>query len=286
MPFAEYEESRYLGDPVELFLIRYGTTPASYIAYTNAEQSVTYNGVEYLPEVINRASSVQSSGTLDKAKISVRVQIASRLAELFKVYPPSQPVSLIIFMGHLSDPTGEFKSIWSGKILTCQREGSECVFSCEPLITALRRTGLRRNYQVLCPHALYGPDCKASKEAAKITRPVVNFLNNAKTVFNLNDFWNPHPVESYVNGTVEWDSSAGREYRTILSIYDGKTFVLGGPLIEVQPGDNIDIYLGCNHHPGMTDPAGDCVNRHNNIQNYGGQVWIPFENPIGKNPFY
>ncbi len=287
MPFADYEESRALGQPVELYYFRYGETVNAYIAYTNAEQVVVFNGVEFQPEIVNRSSSIRSSGSLDKQTINISVGIRTELAELFKIYPPTAPVTLSIFGGHLGDPTNEFLTIWSGRVLTGKREGSEFNMQCEPINTSMKRTGLRRHYQLLCPHLLYSQGeglCNASKAAAKVTVNIVNKTADNRT-FTLPDFWNPHPAESYLNGIVEWNSDSGREYRTILSVVDGKTITMGGPMVDVQPGDPVDIFLGCNHHPGLNDNLGDCKNRHNNIQNYGGMLFIPTENPVGKNPF-
>jgi hypothetical protein len=275
--FEDQEESRSQGEPVELFKFVYGTTPNAFHAYTNAEKSITHAGVTYEPIPIVR-NEIRASGTLDKAALTVRVPINAEIAELFRVYPPGQVVTLIVRQGHANDTAGEFLVAWSGRVLSGKREGSETVFTCEPISTSMRRTGLRQNYQYGCRHALYGPACKASKPAA--TLEVVSVIVTA-TRITLNEGWNgSFPVAGFVGGMVEWDTARGREFRSILKIENaGKTLVLTGPTTDFAAGDPLDVVLGCPHD------LASCETLHDNVVNFGGFPWIPTENPINKNPF-
>ncbi len=284
MSFEQKEESRFEGEPVDLFLFRYGTEPNAFYAYTDAEQEITHEGVVYTPVPAMRGN-IQSSGTLDKAILKVNMPINTGLADLFRVYPPGQVVSLTIRQGHVSDIAQEFLAIWVGRVIQAEREGYEAIFSCEPFSTSMRRTGLRRHYQYGCPHVLYSQgtgECKANKAAATI--PVTTVSVGAATV-TLPDAWNAQPVVKYIGGMIEWAVFGGLERRTILRITDGKTLHLSGPTTELAGGVEIDVILGCNHQPGVTDAIGDCTNLHDNILNYGGQPWIPTKNPVNTNPF-
>src|SRR5690606_25380278 len=136
-----------------------------FYAYTDAETAVVFEGITYVPIPISR-SAVKASGTLDKSALKVSVPINAEIAELFRIYPPAQVVTLVIRQGHIGDPDSEFLVHWSGRVLSTERKDSECEFSCEPIATSMRRTGLRRHYQIGCPHVLYGPRCRASKALA------------------------------------------------------------------------------------------------------------------------
>jgi hypothetical protein len=88
----------------------------------------------------------------------------------------------------------------------------------------------------------------------------------------------------YAGGMVEWRTVDGTlEIRTIIRIENGGlTLLLGGPTRGLLIGADVDVILGCNHKAGISaQPDGDCLPLHNNIQNFGGQPWIPFKNPIG-----
>lgn len=278
MSFETLEESRNLGQPVDLYYFRYGTTASAYYAYTDAEEPVTYDGVIYEPKPIQRGA-INSSGTLDKSALQIDVPVSSEVAELFRIYPPGRSVTLIIRQGHLGDVDNDFKVIWSGRILSSSREDSVNSLTCEPLSTAFRRSGLRRCYQYSCPHALYGSLCMASRLAA--TRAAIVYAVSGASV-TMDSGWNgTHPVEKYIGGMIEWDTPAGKEVRTILRLTEGGNKLrLSGATRGITGGMEISVILGCEHN------LSDCEFLHNNIQNYGGQPWIPLSSPIKINPYW
>lgn len=278
MAFAIREKSRNRAKPVNLFLFTYGDGPNSWYAYTDAEQAIVFGGKTYLPIPIDRGAYT-SSGTLDKAAIEIRMPQDLPLPDLFRVYPPSQVVSVIIRQGQVDDPDNEFLVCWTGRILGCSREDNQAKFTCEPISTSLRRTGLRRNYQYGCPHVLYGSQCKANRSAATTTLVP---LSVAGITVTLPAGWAGAALaEKYLGGMVQWVSTNGdTKYRTILDISGTTIFTLSGPIDDLAEAAPLNMILGCNHQ--MTD----CQDLHNNIQNYGGQPWIPFKSPIGMRSQY
>jgi hypothetical protein len=279
MAFGDIEQTRDQREPVNLFLFRYGEAPGAYYAYTDNETVIILDGIEHQPIPVMRGN-VQASGTLDKTALEIRTHQNSEIAELFKVYPPAYVVSLVIKQGHVGD--GEFLVVWSGRILSCSREGTEAKLTCEPISTSMRRPGLRRHYQFGCPHVLYGPDCRADKSAATIA-VTVSGVDQANHAINLTSGWeDPAVIPDYLGGLIEWESSAGTEVRTIMNIADnGVTVFLSGPPRELAAGGSVNVVKGCPHN------EDGCSRIHNNIVNYGGQLWIPLKNPIGLvNNFY
>lgn len=278
MTFETLEESRCLGQPVDLYYFRYGTTASAYYAYTDAEEPVTFDGVIYEPKPIQRGA-INSSGTLDKAALQVDLPTSCDVAELFRIYPPGRSVTLIIRQGHLGDTDSDFKVIWSGRILSSSREDSVDSLTCEPLSTAFRRSGLRRCYQYSCPHALYGTQCKASRLAGTSVATVYATTGASVT---LDSGWNgSHAVEKYIGGMIEWETAAGKEVRTILRLTGGGNVLnLSGSTRGLTGGTEVSVILGCEHN------MMDCETLHNNIQNYGGQPWIPLSSPIKINPYW
>lgn len=282
MSFADRENSRTLGEPVDIYLFRWGAGPTDYFAYTDAEQPITLGSgpaaITYQPIPISR-SAVNASGTLDKSTLEVKTPTNVDLAEKYRLFPPSQVVSLVIRQGHIGDPDQQFLTIWTGRVLGSKRTRSEASYTCDPISTSLRRTGLRRHWQYSCPHVLYGPMCRANKSAAAVVAGVASI---SRAVVTLNPGWQIESSKHYYNGGLfEWDRpDGGRETRTIWKI-DGDVLVLSGAPDGLAPGQLVSVILGC------SKIITDCADLHHNLQNFGGQPWIPKVNPIGiKNNFY
>ncbi len=243
-------------------------------AYTDATREVVHNGVTYLPIPITMGG-INSSGKLDKTLLEVRMPRDTPVTHEFRVYPPSQPVSLVIRTGHTTDPDDEFLVAWAGRVLGSRRDGDESIMECEPITSSLRRPGLRRNYQIGCPYVLYGPGCKAGKPAATVTVAVTTVDQTALTL-TLPDGWEgSFTPEKFIGGMVEWDTDAGtREIRKIMRV-EADVLTIGGFLRGLENGDSVSVVLGCNRQ------TTDCADLHNNIHNYGGFPSIPITNPLG-----
>lgn len=283
MSYQEYEESLFHGEPVELFLFTYGSGVNDFVAYTDSEITITHEGRTYVPFPLER-DAINSSGTLDKSGLSLRVDGNSAIAELFRVYPPSQTVSLIIKAGHIGDPDSDFNVIWTGRVLSCGWENNIATLTCEPVASSMLRTGLRRHYQYGCPHALYmgtaEGGCRASKAAATRSTTVAAITGSLLT---LPSGWNgPRDKQKFVNGLIEWTAPGGSVVRRSLLRVNSTTNVItmGGPIPALTVGATVAVILGCNHQ--MTD----CADLHNNINDFGGQPWIPTKTPFGNTQNY
>ncbi len=280
LPF--FEGSRSKGTPVDLYFFQYGPAPLDFYAFTNAEQVIQLGNDQYQPTPITR-DKIVSSGSLDNSTLSIRTRFDNPVAELFRVYPPSHPISLIIYSGHANDPDQDFRAIWNGRILGVSWEGYEASLSGELISSSRRRPGLRRNYQYGCPHVLYGQGpgkCNANKAAATFTKTVESVA--APTVVMPTGWVPAAEAERFNNGMIEWDRPDGqREVRTILRVENERELVLSGPPTALEAGSTVDVIYGCAH----TMEA--CLFVHNNILNYGGCPWIPTKNPMGPgNQFY
>lgn len=295
MTFADRESSRSLGEPVELYLFK-GADPSSMpeidmsagvfgpYAYTDAETEIIHDEITYLPVAISR-DTIGASGTLDKAALKVVMEAGLDLGDQFLAYPPNQVVNLILRQGHLgddADAVGNFPVAWTGRVLGCSHPPGETAFTCEPVSTAMARPGLRRNYQVNCPHALYGPDCRADRATATVVRQVQALT---QTTVTLPAAWDSaHPHQKYFGGMVTWVREDGAtEARSILSSADGLTLRISGNTRGLDVGMNVNVILGCSRSVAKVGNAlvGDCSELHSNILNYGGQPFIPTTNPLG-----
>jgi hypothetical protein len=146
-----------------------------------------------------------------------------------------------------------------------------------PITSMLRTNGLIRNYQLSCPLALYGPDCRATKTL--VNRTAASFTRNLITLMAAL----PNPSTAFRSGTVQWAGTGGKTViRTIIAVSeDGLVLTVRGSLRDLANGTSLSVVRGCAHN------EADCGDIHNNIQNFGGQSFIPIENPLSMNPqFY
>lgn len=275
---AEFISSRFRGRPVELYKFTFGSRPQDVALYTDSETPVTHLGLTYSPLTIQRGGT-SNTGSLDKTVLDVTVPHTTKIPQMFRIYPPNSTVGLTILHGQADDPDNQFVAVWVGRVISVSFEGIEAKISCEPISTSFRRAGLRRNYQFMCPHILYGPQCQASKAAATTSVGIYAVTGREVTLTGLltGDYL-------HVGGVIEWFTPAGlKEARTILSVapVSGRTVLqLTGLASGLSAGGTADVIRGCRH----TLQA--CKDDHDNAVNYGGHPWIPMKNPIGNvSPF-
>lgn len=277
MAFNDLEQSADRGEPVDLYKFVYGPEAEDCFRYTDYEAPLVLDGEIFYPTIIARGD-INSAGTTDKSTLEVEMPTADPVAELFRVYPPSFPVGLQIWQGHATTKT--FALQWSGKVLSCSRAGLQASLTCEPSSISMQRIGLRRNYQYMCPHVLYGAQCKANKAAATVSLQVAVVSGRLLTLTGL-----LANAGEYAGGLLEWENTTTelKEYRTILSTATvaGKTVLTISAVARGVPTTpTVKASKGCAH----TLQA--CNSVHNNAPNYGGQPFIPTKNPLGRStPF-
>lgn len=277
MAFRGLELSRIKGSPVELFRFRYGVMVDEAYCYTNAEKPRTHLGLEYRPLPLKRGKIASSSEDANKATLEIELPGSAEICELFRVSAPAGTIAVTVFQGHSRDPESEFLAIWTGRISSCKwtENGNKATLVCEPARSQLRRLALRRHYQYMCPHVLYGDQCRASESAATAPRTIYGVEGRLVTVTSALS-----SPEQYLGGMIKWTDKIGAtQARTILGVatVDGRTrFTLSGVATDLAAGAQAAVVRGCSH-----DLDG-CLS-HNNVGNYGGQPFIPTTSPLGVN---
>jgi uncharacterized phage protein (TIGR02218 family) len=269
--FGLLERSRQKAKPITLYRVQYGDLAGATVLMTDCETPVTKDGETYIPISIMR-DTIVASGTLDKAMLAITVPRNAQAAELFRVDPPTFPTQLTIFQGHVGD--SDWKTIWFGAMKSVTYEGSKAKLNCEPLSMRLMQPGLRRHYQITCPHVLYGPRCNVAKGPFLRTAVVTAIT---KQTITLADGWNGAlDTSKYLNGYVQWPGGTQTfDARAVIGVIDAHNLKLAGIPTGVVVGQSISILPGCNHQ------MSDCLGVYANIQNYGGCRFIPVKNPTG-----
>lgn len=279
MTFASREKSAEDGQPYTLYLIEWGGESGAVYAYTDLDRAVDHGGNTYVPIPIGR-EDIEQTGSLDKTLSDINIDPRAEIVQRFHLAPPSHPVGLRIFAAHTGE--SQVRAIWSGRITGVSGEARLARLHIEPLETSMRRTGLRRHYQYLCPHILFGPECgvdpNAGRRTATTTAVGANFIE-----IPLN--WHGAVAATdFLGGFIRWQEvdTGVSATRSIYQVQNGATrLILQGRLSGLEVGQSVEIFMGC-----PRTRAG-CNDLHSNIVNFGGFSTIPRENPIGrKNQFY
>ena len=124
-----------------------------------------------------------------------------------------------------------------------------------------------------------GSECRARKSAATRTRTAATVTSNNVTL--VGDILAERAA--CIGGTLEWTRADGkREIRTITNVSaDGFTLSIRGGTRGLTAGMSLSIVFGCARNMAA------CRDIHNNIINFGGQPFIPLDNPLSqKNNYY
>jgi uncharacterized phage protein (TIGR02218 family) len=259
MSYVARENSVNSGQPIELYRFVAGMQRWT---YTSAQNPVDHDGDTYKPITIRRAA-IEQTNDLNRTGLDVTVPRDADIAAQFIATPPDGVVSLTLFRRHAGDT--ETIVLWKGRILTVKLAGSESVLRCEPVASALRRTGLRARYQLLCRHALYSSSCKALREIYQIEGRVHDVSGTAVQV----DAAASMPDGYFVAGYLQ--SPTGARMSTA---HRGKALTLVAPMTSLAEGESVRLYAGCDHS------TATCLTRFNNIENFGGFPFIPTKNPF------
>ena len=275
MTFDATESSREGGVPASIYLFEWGNGSGSFHAYTDTDVPVTVDGVNYEPIPIGRGN-IESSGTLDKKVLEIEISPKAGIVSQYADNPPTRKVGLVIRQGHVGDT--DWPVVFSGVVKGVGRASANAKVSAEPLDTLLARPGLRRLYMTGCPHVLYSDQCGASKDTLRRQEiPTVIGLNHIDLPSGWDDGVGP---TKYRGGYVQWtDSGDNTQTRTILST-SGSLRLLVGNTRRLDVGTTVSVHAGCNHN------KQDCSDLHDNIANFGGQPYIPLENPVGMTSRY
>ena len=269
MTYETYEESSYSGSPIELY--RFDRNSVSYWTYTSADTSQTYGGRTYTPIAISRNAIEQSQDT-GRSGLLVTMPSDVGFLDQFVGTSPPDVINLTLYRLHYGD--GNVVTTWVGRVINIGYSGYEVEVHCESIQTALLRLIGRRQYQVSCPHKLFGTACGVTKSAFKtgdgVDQPTISSIDGVTLeITNIDSY----DEDYFSGGTIEFAYS-GLTTRRLITSHSASTVVINLPLTGAEEGSSVDLYPGCKHN------LSDCKNVFDNILNYGGQPFIPDVNPF------
>lgn len=251
----------------ELFKFVRGTTIWT---YTSSDVAFVYDSETYLPEVIGHGERA-SRTEISKENLVINITLTSLLAQDLISYFGEEIMTLTLFV--VSDSGVE--TAWKGRYVSQKPIKNQLKLIMESVFTSLRRPGLRARYQKTCRHALYGSQCKvvASDFALETDLTVISGITlTVPGASGENDgYYLGGMIQSLTDNSLRWVVNHVGETLTLVRQFRQLELdiIAGGGTTAVK------IYPGCNHI------RTTCLNKFNNLLNYGGFPWIPNKNPMG-----
>lgn len=274
MSYDAYENTSYLGDPIELYLFRYASGGAQW-ALTSSESPVliTALGLSFEPEAISRSEVSQGLGESPNYTTEIKLPNTSPVAKLFKGYLPQSQVLVTCWRMHREDTAQERRVVFTGEIGSCVFDDGDKMATLRgvAITEAMRRVIPIQIYQTQCNWSLFGPGCGLNKEAYRQDDEVL-----AQTGAVLSSAVLGGEADGYfTNG---WVERLNGETRFILN-HVGNDATLSAPFSAAVVGETVKFYPGCMR------TEDDCSGRYGNLPQYLGWPRIPNYNPFELNAF-
>jgi uncharacterized phage protein (TIGR02218 family) len=277
MDFDTEELSTEDGRPV--FLWEFQRQNVFY-RYTNMDAPITVAGVDFEAVPISD-NGFTKSGEADGDTYEVTLPNTTGIALLFNGTPPTDAISVRVRQVHRDPSSGELSNapiLWVGTISGYRNTDMNMrTILCDTLSITFSRGGLRLSYGSQCPHMLYDSQCRVNKEAYRV--PVANI-----TVVNGRQLSAPevlaHDPGWFDGGFIEWILPNGVIERRGLEASLGNVLDVFGTtdnIIHLQPAV---LYPGCNR------TMGQCIDKFENVLNFGGFPYLPGKSPFDGTPVF
>lgn len=273
MAFDSNERSNASAKPVALYQFVFGSVSWFYTSY---EDEITVNGVTYEPIAISDNGS-KMSGTPSDEVMTITCPSSIPVAEMMNGSPPSESIWVYVRRYHHGDD--EAPITWPGYVATRKGRDDSSVavdLRCKMLTAGFSRDGARLTYGRQCPHALYSLDCGVNKDSFAVTVQVEELSGN--TVFS--SLLAGYPDTYFSNGFFQWSRYAGALERRGIENHVGGKFTVLGTTIGLSVGDYVTLYPGCQR------TRSSCIQKFNNLSNYGGVPNLPGSSPFAGDPVF
>jgi uncharacterized phage protein (TIGR02218 family) len=259
MSYTAKEKSDYSGHPLELYRFSMG---ALQWLYTSGDHVVAYGEDEYQPVYIKRGGFTKG-GDARKSTMQIEVAASNDVTRDFRSGWLPSIMIITIYRHHYED--NEFSVLWKGRITGCKWSGSLAKLTSDSVFTLFQRAGLRRSYQIGCPHVLFGAACGLTEADFQTTGTVSATAERQVTVNGIG----LASAGYYVGGMLQH----GDELRMITA-HSGDVVTLVDPITDCIAGETVTLWPGCAH------TMNACLNKFNNLDNYGGLPFLPKKNPF------
>lgn len=273
MVYATKDNSVHDAAPIEFYEFIAQHKTWRYTSYHSAIQGATQSdGTQwYTPFQVVR-STIEVSSIIDSpTTMDFQVPHDSELAQTFCYNKSPKELLVIVRSFHEGDSAvTEFKVEWTGHLAGVAASGKWGIIKTASIIrTELNGFLSSVFYQKSCNHVLYDERCKAV--AADFTE-VASVVKVQSQLITVNDM--VFAAGELVNGVMVNVRTGERQGIISNNI---NVIRIGFPFFDIVVGDDVQLILGCDHQR-----LGDCKDRFDNVENYGGFDFIPEINPFEK----
>jgi uncharacterized phage protein (TIGR02218 family) len=264
--YDDLDRSRDGGRPSELFEFSGGIVAR----YASGQDAVTFNGAPYEPDYIIHGE-IEQTEELNKQTLEITIRSASPVAALYVAEVP--PAAVNVRVWRFIQGVADYRLVWAGRVARAvfSSANDDCVLECEPVFTLLKRPGLRRNYQIACPFALYDDRCGVQ------SAPYIDY--DAILDVDRNRLTGPlianRPKGWFLGGVIR----LGTQTRMIIG-HDGGWVAVAGSMPGMKVGAAVTAMAGCDKS------LATCRDRFGNSLNFGGFPYMPEKNPFTGDSLY
>lgn len=270
--------SWFSGTPVEIYAFNRGSQ--AWYFTTSKVKYIQPLGPTYVPDYIKRGS-IRSTGDKGRQTIDVTVKASHALVQPYGDGSTQFPTYLTVMRCDTDDDV--YRTIWMGRVIQTEFGGEEAKLRCEPVSTTLKRVGLRRPFQVLCPYALYDPlTCKAVEVniAATVTVITGRFLTVSLPWQGQSSYLAGgkfYGVGGAIYDILEHQNFAGPEIGGVHPATGFHQILLSTFPRNLVLNSVYNVVRGCAHNI-------SACKEFANLDNYGGFPYMPYRNPFGPDP--
>lgn len=261
MTYSARENSVSDGKPVELYEFTCGSV---FNRYTSSAVDITKGNDVFKADYIYR-DGIDQTEDFNKGGLSLKFSIENSFAKSLMGFSPDGVTTLTVYRFHYGD--SEYIVYWKGRVLTAKATGNEISIECESVFSSLKRQGLRARYERSCRHSLYDSGCTLSMSSFVL---VANVSGVADEFLDVPDA-SSRP-DGYFTGGVAMDGDGNLR---LITSHTGTTIRLNRAFNSSPGAKDISLYPGCDKAK-LT-----CINKFNNLPNFGGFPYIPTINPFG-----
>ncbi len=262
MAYDDDELSQAAGEPVELF--EFAGSLLTW-RYASGAQSVVHAGHTFSPLAGLERGGIQKASSKDSPTLTVRLPASAGVVVSHGLAVPPRSLSLTVY--RYQQRSGGYVVAWSGPVTTIVPRGAMAEVKCPSLLGArlsVNVSGLALQHQ--CQHRLGDARCRVDLSGMTVSTTVSSVSGSNVSVASFGG----HPSQWFRAGEIVRDSDGER--RTIL--YQAVSLVLHAPFRELNHGDAVKLYPGCDH----TEPT--CRTKFTNGPNYSGFWIVPDGNPF------
>lgn len=252
--------------PREGIEIRHGSTV---YRIATGSRDIVINGNRFEALAAER-SEIEVSTATNAAELEIRLPVSHAFPQRWLgAASPPHSVRVIVWRQQSS----ETEAVWRGVLTTCTvRDHVAMLRGVASTAPALRRSLPTIRTGRTCSHILFDGNCKVARSSFRVSTTVANFNGRGVNVASIGG--NP---DQWAQGGELLHLPSGE--RMTISSQVGTAIVMQFPIAEMQDGDAVHVFAGCNRT--MTV----CAEKFANQANFGGSPQAPTENPMipGKN---